>query len=42
MDGNNFVVLTNGFIKKTQKIPSQEINLAEKRKRDHLHRRKQQ
>ncbi|NCQ03967.1 MAG: type II toxin-antitoxin system RelE/ParE family toxin, partial [Cyanobacteria bacterium] len=30
----------NGFIKKTQKTPSQEIKLAEKRKKDYLKRSK--
>lgn len=33
-------VLTNGFAKKTEKIPRQEIALAEWRRRDHLSRRK--
>ena len=32
------IVLTNGFAKKTQKTPSQEIHLAEQRKRDYLKR----
>jgi phage-related protein len=32
------IVLTNGFAKKTQKTPSQEIYLAEQRKRDYLKR----
>jgi phage-related protein len=32
------IVLTNGFAKKTQKTPSQEIELAEQRKRDYLSR----
>jgi phage-related protein len=36
MDGNNVVVLTNGFQKKTQKTPRQEIDIAEQRKRDYL------
>jgi phage-related protein len=33
------LVLTNGFGKKTQKTPPQEIALAEQRKRDYLERR---
>ncbi|NCO74714.1 MAG: type II toxin-antitoxin system RelE/ParE family toxin [Cyanobacteria bacterium] len=37
---NNLIILTNGFIKKTQKTPSQEIKLAEKRKKDYLKRSK--
>lgn len=36
----SWVVLTNGFAKKTQKTPSQEILLAEQRQRDYLTRRK--
>lgn len=35
-DRGNLVVLTNGFAKKTQKTPPQEIELAETRKRDYL------
>ena len=38
-DGHNLVVLTSGFQKKTQKTPTQEIALAEQRKRDFLARR---
>jgi phage-related protein len=37
-DGNNLVILTNGFVKKTQKTPKNEIKLAEKRKNDYLKR----
>jgi phage-related protein len=37
-DNDNLIVLTNGFAKKTQKTPSQEIELAEQRKRDYLSR----
>ncbi|MEN8191827.1 MAG: type II toxin-antitoxin system RelE/ParE family toxin [Bacteroidota bacterium] len=37
-DGNNLVILTNGFVKKTQKTPQKEIKLAEKRKKDYLKR----
>lgn len=40
-DGENFIVLTNGFQKKTQKTPKSEINLAEERKKDFLNRRTQ-
>ncbi len=39
-DGKKFIVLTNGFHKKTQKTPPQEIALAEERKKDYLKRRK--
>lgn len=34
--GDEFVVLTNGFKKKSQKTPKQEIELAEQRKADYL------
>jgi phage-related protein len=37
-EDDNLIVLTNGFAKKTQKTPSQEIELAEQRKRDYLSR----
>jgi phage-related protein len=37
-DDDNLVILTNGFVKKTQKTPSQQIELAEQRKRDYLNR----
>lgn len=37
-DGNNLVILTNGFVKKTQKTPKKGIKLAEKRKKDYLER----
>lgn len=40
--GSGFVVLTNGFAKKTRKTQSGEIDLAEQRKRDYLKRNKQQ
>lgn len=36
MDKGNLVVLTNSFIKKTQKTPRREIILAEKLKRQYL------
>lgn len=35
-DKGHFVVLTNGFAKKTQKTPRQEIELAEQRKNIYL------
>ena len=34
IDGDAIIVLTNGFSKKTQKTPRQEIALAEQRKRN--------
>ncbi len=37
----DFVILTNGFHKKTQKTPRSEIKLAEERKRNFLKRRNQ-
>ncbi|MEK6322663.1 MAG: type II toxin-antitoxin system RelE/ParE family toxin [Acidobacteriota bacterium] len=36
--GSRSLVLTNGFRKKTQKVPRREISLAEQRKRDYLNR----
>ena len=38
LDEGQLVVLTNGFAKKTQKTPAQEIELAERRKHDYLSR----
>ena len=38
-DNASLIILTNGFAKKTQKTPTQEIELAEQRKRDYLNRR---
>jgi len=35
-DKGNLVVLTNCFVKKTQKTPKKEINLAEKLKKEYL------
>lgn len=35
-DGNNFIVLTNGFAKKSPKTPRKEIQLAEQRKKDYM------
>ena len=39
-DAGRLVILTNGFVKKTQKTPEREIALAEQRKRDYLNRRR--
>ena len=39
-DGGTLLILTNGFAKKTQKTPTQEIALAVRRKGDYLSRRK--
>lgn len=36
LDNGNVVVLTNCFLKKTQKTPRKEIRLAEKLKREYL------
>ena len=36
IDDGNLVVLTNAFVKKTQKTPKKEIKLAEKLKRQYL------
>ena len=38
IDNEEFVVLTNGFSKKSQKTPKKEIELAEQRKADYLSR----
>jgi phage-related protein len=35
---NNFIILTNGFVKKSQKTPANEIRLAEVRKKEYLNR----
>lgn len=35
-DKGNFIILTNGFQKKTQKTPRSEIFLSEQRKQDYL------
>ncbi len=37
-DEGNFIVLTNGFQKKTQKTPKSEILLSEERKKNYLER----
>jgi phage-related protein len=39
-DGGTLLILTNGFAKKTQKTPPQEIALAVRRKNEYLARRK--
>jgi phage-related protein len=41
-DGGILLILTNGFAKKTQKTPPQEIELAVHRKEEYLARRKKQ
>ena len=38
--GQELIILTNAFQKKTQKTPLQEIKLAEKRRNEYLNRRK--
>lgn len=38
--GNQLIILTNGFTKKSQKTPKQEIALAEKRKKDYMERKR--
>jgi phage-related protein len=38
LNGRDWVILTNSFQKKTQKTPSQEIKLAERRKTEFLNR----
>ncbi|HET9208850.1 MAG TPA: type II toxin-antitoxin system RelE/ParE family toxin [Thermoanaerobaculia bacterium] len=40
-EGRRLLVLTSGFAKKTERIPRQEIALAEKRRQDHQSRRQQ-
>jgi phage-related protein len=39
LDGDELLILTSGFAKKTQKTPRQEIITAEKRKHDYFNRR---
>ena len=39
-DSGRLIILTNGFAKKTQKIPEREIVLAGQRRRDYLSRKK--
>ena len=38
LDGRELIILTNSFQKKTQKTPSKEIKLAERRKKEYLNR----
>lgn len=38
-DGRAVVILTNGFVKRSRKVPRREIDLAEERRRDYLARR---
>ena len=38
LDKGQFIILTNGFAKKSQKTPSKEIALAEKRKKEYRER----
>jgi phage-related protein len=38
IDGNEFIILTNGFAKKSQKTPKNEIKIAEQRKADYISR----
>lgn len=42
IDNGDLVILTNGFSKKTQKTPSNEIQIAELRKTDYLKRKNEQ
>jgi phage-related protein len=42
MDNGKLVVLTNGFTKKSQKTPANEIQIAELRKTDYLQRKGEQ
>jgi phage-related protein len=37
-DGPQLVVMVSGFVKKTEKVPRQELALAEERRRDYLSR----
>ncbi|MFO7724009.1 MAG: type II toxin-antitoxin system RelE/ParE family toxin [Oceanipulchritudo sp.] len=38
MDGKNLVILASGFAKKTQKTPREEIETAERRRKDYFSR----
>jgi phage-related protein len=40
-EAGRLIILTNGFVKKTQKTPERELALAGQRRRDYLNRRKQ-
>lgn len=35
-DGNDLIIACHGFVKKSQKVPKKEIEIAEKRKRDYF------
>lgn len=37
-DGSDLIIATNGFAKKTNKVPQNEIKIAEERKRDYFRR----
>lgn len=37
-DGNKIIIATNGFVKKQQQTPKQEINLAKRRREDYFRR----
>lgn len=37
-DGSKLIILTNGFAKKTDKVPRREIEIAEKRRKDYYRR----
>lgn len=39
-DGADLIIVTNGFAKKTQKVPKQEITLAQERKKDYFRRKR--
>jgi len=39
-DDDNLIILTNGFVKKNQKTPKREIELAEQRKNEYLRRKR--
>lgn len=41
-DKDRIIILTNGFVKKTQKTPRSEMNLAQQRRKDYLERVKHQ
>ncbi len=40
IDNGKFVIMTNGFSKKTRKTPQQEIALAEQRKKEYQERKR--
>ena len=39
-DNSKLIILTNGFAKKSQKVPKKEIVIAEQRKQDYYRRKK--